>query len=540
MIAALEHPPEAPLPDRLVFPQLLEEAAGKDGRRPFVTDVFEHRMTYEDLHRRSLTWATALEDLGVSRGDTVAVLVRNSAEALALWLGIAWLGAIEVSINNEYRGRMLTHALNTCGAKLGIVEADFLTAIATVGEGLESLRSLIVIGEEGKGVPLGRLKVFIASEVLVVPKIVWDRKPPAPHDIACGIYTSGTTGPSKCVLLPWAQLYASATGTLPPGDLDSGDCLYIHGPNYHIGGKALPYLMALVDGRVGIRPRFSRSKFWPDIARFQATVTTLGAATTKWILDHEAEPEEPRTLRRVMMAPLTPLSSKFARRFGVQTYTCYSMTELSMPFVGVEWDQEEWRSCGRLRPGWPGYEARLVDEHDYEVEPGKVGELVVRTRAPWALTAGYLNAPDKTAAAWRNGWFHTGDCFRRDEAGNYYFVDRLKDAIRRRGENISSYEVEAEVLAHPEVLECAAVAVPADDGEDEVKVAVVLKPEAKLEPADLVLWLIPRVPRFMVPRYVEIVASLPRTPTQKVQKSALKGVGPSVWDREAAGLEVPR
>jgi crotonobetaine/carnitine-CoA ligase len=194
-------------------------------------------------------------------------------------------------------------------------------------------------------------------------------------------------------------------------------------------------------------------------------------------------------------------------------------------------------SCGTLREGPPGYEIRLVDEDDYEVPDGRIGELAVRTREPWSLNAGYFNNPAATAEAWRNGWFHTGDAFRRDEHGNYFFVDRIKDCIRRRGENISSFEVEEEASGHPDVVDSAAIAVAADESEDEVFLLVIRRPGSSLDAPSLHEYLRHRLPRFMVPRYVEFVDSFPRTPTERVRKFVLRerGLGPGAWDSAAPG-----
>ena len=196
-------------------------------------------------------------------------------------------------------------------------------------------------------------------------------------------------------------------------------------------------------------------------------------------------------------------------------------------------------AAGRPRAG---VEARVVDENDCEVPVGEVGELVLRADCPWTMTHGYYKNPEATAKSWRNGWFHTGDGFRMDAEGNFYFVDRIKDAIRRRGENISSYEVETEVLAHPDVAECAVVAVRSDVSEDEVLAVVAPVAGRTLKPEDLIHFLLPRMAHFMVPRYVRIVDELPRTPTAKVRKIELReaGVTPDVWDREAAGIRVRR
>jgi crotonobetaine/carnitine-CoA ligase len=217
------------------------------------------------------------------------------------------------------------------------------------------------------------------------------------------------------------------------------------------------------------------------------------------------------------------------------------MTEIGAPFASDGYDLANSRSCGKLRSGWAGYEAQIVDEHDQPLGPDEVGELVVRTREPWVINRGYYGKPEASLAAWRNGWFHTGDAFTYDADGNYYFVDRIKDAIRRRGENISSFEVEALVNQHPDVVESAALAVPSEYAEDEVKVCVVLRDGADVEHRELLEFLMPRMPKFMVPRYIEFVTELPKTEgTMRTRKFQLRddALNATTWDREAAGVRV--
>jgi crotonobetaine/carnitine-CoA ligase len=239
------------------------------------------------------------------------------------------------------------------------------------------------------------------------------------------------------------------------------------------------------------------------------------------------------------MLPVIPAFREFAERFGIALRTCFGMTEVGTPFA-TGWDLTDPRSCGACRDG---FEVRLVDGHDMEVAEGDVGELIVRHDEPWSLCQGYLGMPERTADAWRNGWFHTGDAFRRDGGGNYFFVDRIKDSIRRRGENISSFEIEVLVGAHPEVLQAAAVAVPSEVGEDEVKVCIVPVSGVTINPSALIRDLVASMPGFMVPRYVEIMDALPVTDaTLRVRKVELRerGVTDLTWDREAAGIQVPR
>ena len=240
-----------------------------------------------------------------------------------------------------------------------------------------------------------------------------------------------------------------------------------------------------------------------------------------------------RSLHTVVMVPLIPELDDFRRRFGVRVSTAFNMTEVSVPLHSDGWTLANLESCGTVRPG---YQVRVVDEDDEDVGPGRVGELIVRANEPWTLMAGYLDMPEATTAAWRNLWLHTGDAFRYHEDGNYYFLDRISDTIRRRGENISSAEVEAVVNEHPGVLESAAVAVPSEWGEDEVKVVVVARPGRSVTPPELTKFLAPRLPRFMLPRYIEVVTELPKTPTAKVRKVELRaqGITRATWDREGA------
>ena len=235
------------------------------------------------------------------------------------------------------------------------------------------------------------------------------------------------------------------------------------------------------------------------------------------------------------MAPLGACYEQFSKRFGTRICTVYNSTESGVA-IRSGWNPTNARTVGRVREGYPGFEVRLVDEHDFEVPDGTPGECVIRAYVPWVMNAGYLNNDAATAAAWRNGWFHTGDALTRTPDGDYVFVDRLKDVIRRRGENISSFEVEADVLQDPDILECAAVAVPADSSEDEILLFVVTRSGTSIEPQELCADLEGRMARFMVPRYIEIIDELPKTQaTQRIIKADLRqrGLGPHTWDRQS-------
>ena len=310
----------------------------------------------------------------------------------------------------------------------------------------------------------------------------------------------------------------------------------------HVTAKSMVFAMLIHGGRVAIRDIFSVSQFWTDVKRHRCTTTVLMGATINFLFKQPPHPDEiNNTFRFVLAAPATPDIEEFKKRFGLEVCTVFNMTEICSPISSEGFITQDfnYKSCGRPRAG---FTCRIVDELDQEVPVGTVGELVVRSDEPWRLNAGYWRNPEKTAEAWRNLWFHTGDAFYRDDAGYYYFVDRIKDYIRRRGENICSSDVEVEINSHPKVLESAAIGVPSEYGEQEVKAAVVLNPGEELDPATLIEYLKPRMPYYAIPRYIEYVNELPKTPTEKVKKALLReqGITVNTWDREKVGIKVDR
>ena len=512
--------------DSAVLTNLLAERAAKTPDRLFLLDTDGNELTYGQLHERILRWAAALRAEGVGAGDTVVTMLPAGLEAFAIWLGIASLRAIEVPLNSAYRGPMLEHTVNTSDARFAVVDSLYMSQFDEVRSALTTLERIV----EPAGFADG-----------VAPAT--DLEPVAYHDIACMIYTSGTTGPSKGVLMPWGELHQFVTA-LPDNIISPDGAHYLCLPVFHVSGKSGIYIAAHHDARLVVRETFSLTDFWSDIRRFGCTSTGLIGVMASFLMAMPEQPDDAdNPLENVSMGPLVAEVEAFKRRFGVNVSTGYGMTEIGVPLASDGWNLANATSCGRVRTGYPGYEVRVVDEVDRPLGPDEVGELIVRTAEPFTMNAGYHNMPAETATAWRNGWFHTGDAFRVDADGNYYFVDRIKDAIRRRGENISSFEVEAYVTKHPAVQECAAVAVPAEHTEDEVKVVVVPAAGQTIDPKELIEFLIPTMPRFMIPRYVEVVDALPKTPTMRVRKVELRadtGVGAGVWDREAAGIELPR
>jgi crotonobetaine/carnitine-CoA ligase len=522
------------------LPELVARRAAEHPGRVFLQDVGGGELTWEQLHERALTWAAAFAELGVGAGHRVVTMRRNSVESVAIFIGLGWLHAVEVPISTELRGNTLRHAIAVGDCSVMALEATYLPRLAAIAEQLPAL-SLIVDGDGELEAPF---RVTPQRELLEGVRPASGLQPPRGHEVACVVFTSGTTGPSKGVVLPWANLRASGSGNFPIDDMTEEDCFYGPSSPSHVGAKTMPFLFAMIDGRIVVRDVFSTTRFWEEIAHYDCTTAILVGSMGHFLLSQPPCAEDARTpLRNICMCPVMPEHEQFNARFGTRIFTVFNMTETSCPIVSdPPWEIADWRSCGRPRQGFPGYELRVVDEADEEVADGQNGELMMRASAPWTTNLGYLGMPEKTNEAWRNGWFHTGDLFTRDEQGNYFFVDRAKDAIRRSGENVSSFEVEAEVGAHPDVEECAAIAVPSEYAEDEIEVVVVARAGSELTPPALVEFLVPRVPRYMVPRYVRIVTELPKNVRQRVEKQRLRSErDPAlVWDRVAAGIELAR
>jgi crotonobetaine/carnitine-CoA ligase len=352
------------------------------------------------------------------------------------------------------------------------------------------------------------------------------------------IFTSGTTGPSKAVVAPYAQIWAQVGYCVIPTS-SADDVHLLDLPMFHVGGLMALESMLAVGGSIVMTTGFSASTYWEVATRYGVTRSTMVSAMANFLWKTPPSAfEGSHRIRSILMTPVVANLDEWTQRFGVgEIWTMFNMSEVSSPICTMGMDPRS-GTCGRPRPG---VEVRIVDEHDVEVATGSVGELVIRTDRPWELCLEYKSMPEATAAAWRNGWFHTGDALRVDAEGRFFYVDRLKDSIRRRGENVSSFEVEASINTHEMVLESAVVPIPSEDGEDEIKACVVLRDPA-LSPSDLYTYLKDRLPHFMIPRFVEFVDELPKTPTNKTRKSELKdrGLTPATWDAEESGVRPSR
>lgn len=522
-----------PSDEDCVLAPALRRQARERGEKVFVRFAEGGEWTYAQTLTHAERCAAGLSRLGVRQGDRVFVWLPNGEDLLRVWFGLNLLGAVLVPVNTAYKGALLAHVAANSGATLAIVHARLVSRFEAGGTG--ALKRIIALGGTA-GAP-DRIEVLGGSVLDAKPETGLTEVGMRPWDLQAVVYTSGTTGPSKGVLTPYLQLAQMAVAGREMFTAD--DRRLVNLPLFHSGGLLGVYGMLLVGGSIVLAESFNTATFWQMVRETDCTTCTLLGAMVAFLMKAPPSPaDRDHALRIVSLVPLPEGAPEFAERFGVTVYTNYNSTETSNTLVSGP-NPSQAGLCGRPRPG---VQARLVDGNDIEVAAGQTGELVLRTDLPWALTPGYSGDAEATALAWRNGWLHTGDLFRRDANGDYFFVDRGKDTIRRRGENISSYEVETELLAHPGVREAAVVAASSDLGEDEVLAIVAPRPGARIDCAELLEFLRPRMAHFMLPRYIRVVEELPRTPTHKVQKFALRGEGcaPGTWDREAAGIVVKR
>ncbi len=500
--------------------------------------------TFAQCLEQAESVADRLAEAGAQPGDRVLVMAANSSQFLRTWLGTGLGGTVEVPVNTAYEGMFLSHQLVTAAPRWAVVDDVHVPRFLAVADDARVVERFWVIDTGSRESALAQLR-----------EAGWAAAPwedlaqgarsgaapdtPAPHSQASIFFTSGTTGPSKGVAMPHAQMYFFGQEVVSLQRLTPEDVYFTCTPLFHGNAQFMAAYPALIAGcRLVCRPRFSASRWVDQLRQSQVTVTNLIGVMMDFIWKQPARPDDAdNRLRSVFAAPTaSSILAGFRERFGVDSFVeVFGLTETSAPILSPYGEDRPAGAAGLLAADW--FEVRLVDpETDREVPTGEVGELVVRPRYPWTCSLGYHGMPDKTAEAWRNLWFHTGDALRQDADGWFYFVDRYKDALRRRGENISSYEVEQGLLAHDAVTECAviAVAAEAEAGEDEVMAYLVLSSD--VDPAQLWDFCTGRIPAFAIPRYLRIVDQLPKTPSERVQKAQLRALGitPDTHDRLSA------
>ena len=535
---------------RWVLPEVLAYQARVRGGQTFVTTTDGDVLKYAEAEAQAAKIAGFFAGLGVGPGDTVAVMLPNGLDYVRAWLGLGRLGAILVGINTGLIGAFLEHQLRNCGAKVALFHSSHLPVLCEIAPQLPDLRTVVVAGDAAPAslpapsitLPNATADIGDRWHTLVFDDwrmaAPYEGPLPAAKDIAGIIYTSGTTGPSKGVLLPHAHSYLFGLGYIDNHAVTERDIYYITMPLFHVNGLYIQLYSTLIAGASAVlRPRFSASAWLQDVRQYRATITNLLGAMTAFIFATPPSPaDRDHGLRVIHSAPNPPEHEQiWHERFGVpEVLSGFGMTESNICVYGKMGEAQRGR-CGRVYKRY--FEVEIHDpETDEPVPPGTVGEIVVRPRVPFGFMAGYYKMPENTVEAWRNLWFHTGDAATMDADGYLTFVDRMKDCIRRRGENISSFEVETAIGRLKGVKEVAAYAVPAAGrgAEDEVMLAVVPLPGCLLDAPAIARFAERELPRFAQPRFIDVMTDLPRTPTARVQKAELRrrGVTPATWDRE--------
>ncbi len=519
-------------PGRWTVTEVLAAQAEAHGEDPFLITTDGDVLTYAAAQDQAARVGAFLRSVGIGRGDGLAVILPNSLDFVRVWLGAAHVGATFVPLNPALTGDFLAHQLRVSGASVAVVDADLLTNLEAVAGEIGQPPTALVVGEPKNPTQL-RVRRF--SE--------WSGASPGQpahtcaRDTACVMFTSGTTGPSKGVVMPHAHCYLLGLGSVDNLAVTSSDRYYIAMPLYHANALFMQlYATLIAGGSAVLRNRFSASEWLPDMRRHGCTVTNLLGAMSQFIIDQPDQPTDREHRVRVVLPAPNPAHHEDAwrTRFGIaEVVSAYGMTEANIPLYG---------RLGESRPGTAGFaysryfEVEIHDpDSDEPVAPGVPGEICVRSKVPYGFSGGYLGMPAETVTAVRNFWFHTGDLGVMDEHGCVTFVDRHKDCIRRRGENISSFEVEQAMAKHPQVKEVAAFPVPSTPvgTEDEVMLAVV--PHGPdLTETDLAAYADSILPRFARPRYIELVTDLPKTPTERVRKAVLRerGITAATWDRD--------
>lgn len=503
--------------DRAVLRNLVDRHAAERPGVPFVAFDGGDTWTYAELRSRVRRRAAALAAFGVRQDDPVLTFLGNGPDLLVTWFAINYLGAVYVPLNTALLGNPLAHVLADAGARVIVARPDLAARLADVPGG--TVETVLVCGDG----PVPALRGVACHELADpaddtgLPALA---RPIRPWDTQAIMYTSGTTGKAKGVLSSYTQLYTMGPDAFD--DVRQDDRCMICGPIFHCGSTLYVYAMLARGLSIGMMAEFKTDRFWDAVRETGSTYCLLLGVMASFLLKAPADPRDrDHPLRKVFIVPFGEDGPAFAERFGAEVWTIYNMTEIASPMHAGPGITEK-GLAGTPRDWW---ECRVVDENDIELPRGHVGELIVRSSRPWALMKGYHNNPAATAEAMRNGWFHTGDSFRQDTDGRFYFVDRLKDVIRRRGENISSFALEGEVLLHPDIRECAAVAVPSEHGEDEVLICVTPVEGRSIDPAGVLSDLAGRLPRFMVPRYLRVMTELPKTASGKVQKHVMRAEG---------------
>ena len=536
---------DMPLKERTLG-RLLAKRAEFSGDRTclmFEDETFTYRQANELTNRL----ANGLLSAGVRSDDHVALIIDNKPDMLWVNFAIARIGGVIVPVNTAAKEDLLAYYINHSDSSVVIVDAAHLDRYLAVQDRCPAVRMLCVYEGEAFDVAdaqsRSRVPVVGWSDVLATSV-----EPPAVtvrfDQLAYILYTSGTTGPSKGSMVSHATAIGIVMKYVRAFGYREDDVLYTCLPLFHsnaLNTSALPAFLA--GGTLALSRRFSARNFWSEVRRYGATQFSLLSAMINIIWNRPPGPEDrDHKVRLCQILPTPPFFNEFQERFGVKITSVYSLTDFGMgSILGPDHPPEKWRSAGRVQPD---VAVAILDKDDMPLPIGAVGEICLRNNEPWICRQGYYKMPEAYMKACRNLWFHSGDRGYLDEDGYLYWVDRVKDSIRRRGENVSAWEVEQIIERHPAVAEAAAFAVRSELSEDEVMVSVVRKEGCALEAQELIRYCDAHMAYFMVPRFVDFMDSLPKTMSQKIEKYKLRQSAESrlgeIWDRERAGIALTR
>jgi crotonobetaine/carnitine-CoA ligase len=496
--------------------------------------------TFAQLDERTDRLAAGLAALGVRPGDRIVLIVPNRIEMIELLIATAKSGAVQVPLNYWLRGEFLRYQLTDCGARVLVAdELGYASAAPLLGE--TEIEQVVLLDAPDGDIEPGCIRY--ADLLATGAAAGWTPRQANPSDLLAILYTSGTTALPKGCMLSTGYYVSVGRSYGSCGWVEPGDRVYTAFPLFHSSGQLVAFMSALVnDAEIVVAPEFHASTFMAAARAAGATVLVGVGVMAQAILAQPPGPDDSGC--RFRLASWVPLPAeqqqRFERRFGTPVMSeGYGQTECVPISASVVGGKRVRTSAG---PTAPLVDVRIVDENDDEVATGQPGEIVVRPRVPNATFQGYWNKPGETVASWRNLWHHTGDVGTLDADGYLRFVDRTKDVIRRRGENVSSLQLEQVIRAHPAVADVAVCAVPSPLGDDDIKACVVPEPEHTLTPADLFDFLRERVPYFAIPRFLQLRVELPVNALGRVMKHVLRaeGAGSADADLEALGLVVPR